>query len=70
METYKYWSNFEKNYNASVLKLKKVLSMLYHQELKIRTWKSQPDFFKSCHRDSVSLKFSFFFTLALRSKLT
>ena len=43
-ETYKYWSSFDKNYNASVMKLKKVLSLWYHQELKIRTWKNQPDF--------------------------
>ena len=30
---------------------KRVLSLWYHQELKIRTWKRQPDFFKFCHRD-------------------
>ena len=36
-KTYKYWSSFDKNYNASVMKLKKVLSLWYHQELKIRT---------------------------------
>ena len=52
-ETYKYWSGFDKNYNASVMKLKKVVSLWFHQELKIRTWKSQPDFLKFCHRDSV-----------------
>ena len=47
--------SFDKNYNASVMKLKKVLSLWYHQELKIQTWKSQLDFFKFCHRDSVPL---------------
>ena len=34
-ETYKYWPGFDKNYNASVMKLKKVLSLWYHQELTI-----------------------------------
>ena len=53
METYKYFSSFDKNYNASVMKLKKALSLWYHQELKIQTWKSQPDFLKFCHCDSV-----------------
>ena len=38
------------------MKLKKVLTLWYNQELKIRTWKIQPDFFKFCHRDSVPLK--------------
>ena len=54
-ETYKYRSSFDKSYNASVMKVKKVLSLWYRQELKIRTWRSQPDFFKFCHRDSVPL---------------
>ena len=48
---------FVKNYNASEMKLKKFLSLWYHQEFKIRTWQTQPDFFKFCHRDSVPLTF-------------
>ena len=37
METYKYWSSFDKNYSASVMKLKKVLLLWYRQELKIQS---------------------------------
>ena len=51
-ETYKYWSSFDKNYNAIEWSWKK-----YHQELKFQTWKNQPEFFKFCHRDSVPLMF-------------
>ena len=56
-KTYKYWSSFDRNYNASVMKLKKALSLRYHMELKIRTWKSRPDFSKFCHRDNVPLRY-------------
>ena len=53
METYKYWSSFDKNYNASVMKLKK---MLYYCD----TTKSSRS-----ELEKVSLIFSSFVTMTV-----
>ena len=55
METYKNWSRFDKNYNASVMKLKKSSIIVIPPGAQDLNWKSQPDFFKFFHCDSVPL---------------
>ena len=55
METYKYWSSFDKNYNAIVMKLKKCSIIVIPPGAQDPTRKRQPDFFKFCHCDSVPL---------------